>query len=114
MSQAELDAIFFGKTFSGDVTIVGNLEAFKEITVVEFQKNVTFDGVYDGAINAEAVRGDITFMGTDSARTISSNIRVVESLGGSLIFGSETGDCQLQGDFKCPFNDERRGNTSLW
>ena len=96
MSQAELDAIFFGKTFSGDVTIVGNLEAFKEINVVEFQKNVTFDGVYAGAINAKAVGGDITFMGIATEpetegveRTVSSKISV-GSLGGSLIFGSET------------------------
>ena len=44
-----------GKTFTEDVTIVGDLASFQSIGVSEFQKNVTFDGVYEGAINLGTV-----------------------------------------------------------
>ena len=66
MSQAELDAIFTGKTFTEDVTIVGNLEQYERISAGEFQKSITFDGDYAGSITVGSVGGDITFMGTES------------------------------------------------
>ena len=110
-SQSELDALFSQKTFTEDVTIVGDLASFRSINVSEFQKSVTFDGVYDGSIDLGSVGGDITFMGTAiapeaegaEARTISSNI-TVGSLGGSLVFGSEmdSGDVNYAGTVMIP------------
>ena len=110
-SQAELDDLFSQKTFTEDVTIVGDLASFRSINVSEFQGNVTFDGVYDGSIDLESVEGDITFMGMAiapdaeeaAARTISSNI-TVGSLGGSLVFGSEmdSGDVNYAGTVMVP------------
>ena len=69
----------------------------------------------------EAVGGDITFMGIATEpetegveRTVSSDISV-GSLGGSLIFGSETdtGDVNYSGIFNDLF-DGLRGATSFW
>ena len=99
MSQSELDATFAGKTFTEDVTITGDLAQFERISAGEFQKSITFDGVYAGSITVGAVGGDITFMGTDSGRTISSNI-TAGSLGGSLIFGSDTGAVNYTGTLR--------------
>ncbi len=99
MSQAELDAAFAGKTFTEDLTIVGDLEQYQRISAGEFQKNVTFDGVYAGSITVGTVGGDITFMGTESGRTISSNI-TAGSLGGSLIFGSDTSAVNYSGTLR--------------
>ena len=99
MSQAELDAAFAGKTFTEDLTIVGDLEQYQRISAGEFQKNVTFDGVYAGSITVGSVGGDITFMGTESGRTISSNI-TAGSLGGSLIFGSDTSAVNYSGTLR--------------
>ena len=114
-SQVELDALFSGKTFTEDVTIVGDLASFRSIGVSEFQKNVTFDGVYEGSINLGTVEGDITFMGIAidpeaegaAERTNSSNI-TVESLEGSLTFGSEmdSGDVNYTGTLMIPSMDE--------
>ena len=114
-SQAELDALFSSKTFTEDVTIVGDLASFRSITVAEFQKNVTFDGVYEGSIDLVSVGGDITFMGIAidpeaegaAERTNSSNI-TVGSLEGSLIFGSEmdSGDVNYTGTVMIPSMDE--------
>ena len=105
LSQDELNAIFTGKTFTEDVTIVGALAPYQVINAGEFQKNVTFDGDFEGAINLGSVGGDIIFMGIPTApetegvdRTVSSDI-TAGSLGGSLIFGSETdtGDVNYSG-----------------
>ena len=105
LSQDELNAIFTGKTFTEDVTIVGALAPYQVINAGEFQKNVTFDGDFEGAINLGSVGGDIIFMGIATApetegvdRTVSSDI-TAGSLGGSLIFGSETdtGDVNYSG-----------------
>ena len=96
MSQVELDATFAGKTFTEDLTIVGNLEQYERISAGEFQGSITFDGDYAGSITVGTVGGDITFMGTESGRTISSNI-TAGSLGGSLIFGSDTSAVNYSG-----------------
>ena len=105
LSQDELNAIFTGKTFTENVTIVGALAPYQVINAGEFQKNVTFDGDFEGAINLGSVGGDIIFMGIPTApetegvdRTVSSDI-TAGSLGGSLIFGSETdtGDVNYSG-----------------
>ena len=105
LSQDELNAIFTGKTFTEDVTIVGALAPYQVINAGEFQKNVTFDGDFEGAINLGSVGGDIIFMGIPTEpetegvdRTVSSDI-TAGSLGGSLIFGSETdtGDVNYSG-----------------
>ena len=99
MSQAELDATFAGKTFTEDLTIVGDLEQYQRISAGEFQKSITFDGDYAGSITVGTVGGDITFMGTESGRTISSNI-TAGSLGGSLIFGSDTSAANYTGTLR--------------
>ena len=96
MSQAELDATFAGKTFTEDISIVGDLAQYQRISAGEFQKSITFDGDYAGSITVGTVGGDITFMGSESGRTISSNI-TAGSLGGSLTFGSDTGAANYSG-----------------
>lgn len=100
LNQAEIDAIFLGKTFTTSVNVVGDLAIQNNITAAEFRQNVTFDGVYNGPINvgAAGVGGDMSFLGvaTDpddpgaGDRTISSNITIVGALDGSLNFGSAT------------------------
>ena len=99
MSQAELDATFAGKTFTEDITIVGDLAQYQRISAGEFQKSITFDGDYAGSITVGTVGGDITFMGSESGRTISSNI-TAGSLGGSLTFGSDTGAANYSGTLR--------------
>ena len=99
MSQAELDATFAGKTFTEDISIVGDLAQYQRISAGEFQKSITFDGDYAGSITVGTVGGDITFMGSESGRTISSNI-TAGSLGGSLTFGSDTGAANYSGTLR--------------
>ena len=101
MSQSELDATFAGKTFTEDVMITGDLAQYQRISAGEFQKSITFDGNYSGSITVGTVGGDITFMGTETGRTISSNI-TAGSLGGSLTFGSDTGGANYSGTLRTP------------
>jgi len=99
LNQSELDTIFLGKTFTNSVNVVGDLETQNNITASEFRQNVTFDGVYDGAINvgANGVGGDMSFLGVatdaDAAagagdRAITSNITIGGALTGNLSFGA--------------------------
>ena len=55
MNQADLDAIFKDKTFTENITITGALPGYQNIDVGlgQFQKNVTFDGDYTGAITLD-------------------------------------------------------------
>ena len=103
LNQSELDTIFLGKTFTNSVNVVGDLALQNTISVAEFRQNVTFDGVYDGAITvgANGVGGDMSFLGVatdaDAAagagdRAITSAITIGGALTGSLTFGASSAD----------------------
>ena len=98
LSQFELNSIFLSSAFKNDIIIQGDLASQLNISVAEFQGNVTFDGVYDGDISVlRGIGGDLIFSGVTSDpdnpgasdRTINSNITLGGAIEGDLIFGAE-------------------------
>ena len=106
LNQAELDAIFQGRTFTNDIIIEGDHLLGNTIQTNEFRGSLTFretgdsDGIFQGAVNiVEGIVGDLIFQGAasdfdnpgDNDLTVSSNISLGGALGGDLIFGATSG-----------------------
>ncbi len=116
LTQAELDAIFLGRTFTNDIIIEGDFLQEFTIQSNEFRGDLTIrgteesTGIFDGTVNiADGIDGDLIFQGTapDSGNpgandvTVSSNISLGGALVGDLIFGAASGvdAVNYSGDF---------------
>ncbi len=97
LNQSDIDAIFDGVTFTGDVTVTGDLEAQYEISAAAFRGDLTLDGELEGAIDITGdLDGDIILAGvtTDTEdegagdRANSGNITIGGDLGGSFVTGA--------------------------
>lgn len=106
LNQAELDAIFLGRTFTNDIIIEGDLLQEFTIQSNEFRGDLTFRGteesagIFDGTVNiADGIAGDLIFQGVapESGNpgandiTVSSNISLGGALEGDLVFGAASG-----------------------
>jgi hypothetical protein len=136
LNQSEIDEIFSGKTFTGDVVVTGDLAAEFNIAATEFRGSLSFDGELVGAIVVGDITGDLTLLGvaTDADdegagdRTNSSNI-TVGALGGSFItgaaadtdavdysgtlLGDSIGGVDINGDFSGMISTDVSGGTDF-
>jgi hypothetical protein len=116
LTQAELDAIFLGRTFTNDIIIEGDFLQEFTIQSNEFRGDLTFrgteesTGIFDGPVNiTDGIDGDLIFQGVapDSENpgandlTVASNISIGGALVGDLIFGATSGvdAVNYSGDF---------------
>ncbi len=106
LTQAELDSIFQGRTFTNDIIIEGDFLLENTIQANEFLGSLTFretgdsTGIFQGTVNiTNGIVGDLIFQGAVSESgnpgandiTVSSNISLGDALGGDLTFGAASG-----------------------
>lgn len=91
-TQAQIDALFKGRTFTNAITITGDLPVTNSIEATEFRGNVTFSGALSGNVTVTGdIKGTLTLGASNVGNTISANL-----IGGLVT----TGTANLTGTVK--------------